>query len=126
MRRASSASVAAAVMLSLSAGALAAQERAPLEQGKTVFAQYCAPCHGGGRGDDGAPLLPGTHALHLRYRGLKPSLLEERTDLTAEFIKVNVRNGVASMPPFRKTEVTDSDIAAIAEYLAATARARAR
>jgi mono/diheme cytochrome c family protein len=61
----------------------------------------------------------------LKYRGEKPGLLEERTDLPAELVKAFVRNGVASMPPFRKTEVSDEDIAAIAAYLADAARRRA-
>ncbi len=70
-------------------------------------------------------MLPGTHALSLKYRGEKPGLLEERTDLPAEVLKAFVRNGVASMPPFRKTEVTDADLDAIAAYLATTAKQRA-
>jgi len=101
-----------------------AQDAGLVERGRTVFAHYCAPCHGPGRGDDGAPMLPGTHALHLKYRGAKPALLEERTDLPYDVLKAFVRNGVASMPPFRKTEVTDEDIAAIAAYLAAQAAGR--
>ena len=114
----------------LLAGALAAsaaaQEAADVARGREVFAHYCAPCHGPGRGDDGAPMLPGTHALTLKYRGEKPGLLEERTDLPAELIKAFVRNGVASMPPLRKTEVTDEDLDAIAAYLADSARRSAR
>jgi (+)-pinoresinol hydroxylase len=97
---------------------------AMVERGRFVFEQYCTPCHGDGRGDDGAPMLPGTHALHLKYRGERPGLLEQRSDLPAEVIRVFVRNGVASMPPFRKTEVTDEDIEAIAAYLAAAAKGR--
>ena len=97
-----------------------------IERGKQVFAHWCAPCHGEGRGDDGAPMLPGTHALTLKYRGQKPGLLEERTDLPPELIKAFVRSGVASMPPFRKTEVTDEDLEAIAAYLAAAAQQRSR
>ena len=100
----------------------AAQDDATVTRGKAVFAHYCAPCHGDGRGDDGAPMLPGTHALTLKYRGEKPGLLEQRMDLPAELIKAFVRTGVASMPPFRKTEVTDADLEAIAAYLAATAK----
>jgi mono/diheme cytochrome c family protein len=87
-----------------------------------VFEHYCAPCHGAGRGDDGAPLLPGTHALQLKYRGEKPGLLEQRTDLPAALIKAFVRAGVASMPPLRQTEVTDADIEAIAAYIADAAK----
>ncbi len=94
-----------------------------IAHGKEVFEHYCKPCHGDGRGDDGAPMLPGTHALTLKYRGVKPGLLEARTDLPADVLKAFVRTGVASMPPFRKTEVTDDDLAAVAAYLAKTAAA---
>jgi len=98
-----------------------AQTAARIAHGKATFEHYCAPCHGAGRGDDGAPMLPGTHALTLKYRGAKPGLLEERTDLPAELIKAFVRSGVASMPPFRKTEVSDEDLDAVAAYLADSA-----
>jgi len=101
-----------------------AQKPAEVMHGKEVFEHYCKPCHGEGRGDDGAPLLPGTHALTLKYRGQKPGLLEERTDLPPELIRAFVRSGVASMPPFRKTEVTDADLDAVAAYLADTASRR--
>jgi len=102
------------------------QGETEIARGREVFAHYCAPCHAEGRGDDGAPLLPGTHALTLKYGDAKPGLLEERRDLPVELIKALVRNGIASMPPFRKTEVTDEDLAAIAAYLADTARQRGR
>lgn len=104
------------------AGVALAQETPLVEKGRAVFAHYCAPCHASGRGADGAPMLPGTHALYLKYKGLKPALLEQRSDLPFEVIRTFVRNGVASMPPLRKTEVTDDDLKAIAAYLAATAR----
>jgi mono/diheme cytochrome c family protein len=97
------------------------QDANQINRGKEVFEHYCAPCHGAGRGDDGAPMLPGTHALFLKYRGQISGLLEERADLPVELIKSVVRNGVASMPPFRKTEVTDADLDAIAAYLKSTA-----
>jgi hypothetical protein len=29
-----------------------------------------------------------------------------------------VRQGVLSMPPFRKTEITDAELAAVSEYVA--------
>jgi mono/diheme cytochrome c family protein len=110
----------AAIALCVAGGA-GAQDAATVERGRTVFAHYCAPCHGPGRGDDGAPMLPGTHALYLKYRGEKPPLLERRADLPAAALKAFVRNGVASMPPFRKTEVSDADLDAIAAYLSFSA-----
>jgi len=110
-----------AALATLFLGQALGQDAAEIARGREVFAHWCAPCHGDGRGDDGAPMLPGTHALTLKYRGEKPGLLTERTDLPAELIKAFVRSGVASMPPFRKTEVTDADLEAIAAYLAATA-----
>jgi mono/diheme cytochrome c family protein len=103
-------------------GGAAGAQPPTIEHGKEVFEHYCKPCHGDGRGDDGAPMLPGTHALTLKYRGQKPGLLEQRTDLPADLIKAVVRSGVASMPPFRKTEVTDADLEAVAAYLADAAK----
>jgi len=44
-------------------------------------------------------------------------VLEERTDLTAPVIKTFVRHGVLFMPTFRKTEISDADLDAIAAYL---------
>jgi len=93
------------------------QDAQAIERGRDKFIHDCQPCHGAGPGDDGAPMLPGTHALQLKYKGEKPALLEQRSDLSAEVITVFIRNGVASMPPFRKTEVTDQHIADIAAYL---------
>ncbi len=115
-----------AALLALSSWQVYGQDATVIARGKTVFQRYCMPCHGPGRGDDGAPMLPGTHALFLKYRGQQSGLLEERSDLPLELITAVVRNGVASMPPFRKTEVTDEDLAAIAAYLAASAAGRTR
>lgn len=62
------------------------------------------------------PLLPGTFALSLKYKGQLPAALEDRRDLTPEFIEAVVRNGMFSMPPLRKTEVSDQELRAIAAY----------
>ena len=45
-------------------------------------------------------------------------MLESRTDLTPELTKFFVRNGINVMPPFRKTEITDAELNALAAYLA--------
>ena len=107
----------------LAAGAVHAQDTALLQQGAAAFSYNCAPCHGDGGGKDGAAALPGTFALGIKYKGAKPALLEKRTDLPAPVLKVFVRNGSFAMPPFRKTEVSDADIVAIAAYLQSTAKA---
>ena len=46
-----------------------------------------------------------------------PALLDKRTDLTQALIKTYVRNGISIMPIFRKTEISDADLDAIAAYL---------
>ena len=43
---------------------------------------------------------------------------EARTDVTCDVLKVYVRHGSWSMPPFRKTELTDEQLQDIAAYLA--------
>ena len=116
--------VVTSVLMAANVGLAVAEETPAVERGRTVFAHYCAPCHASGRGADGAPMLPGTHALYLKYKGSKPALLEQRSDLSFELIKTFVRSGVASMPPLRKTEVTDDDLKAIAVYLAESARTK--
>ena len=79
--------------------------------GQAVFATWCAPCHGPGPGH------PGTVALGAKYKGAVPAELERRTDLPAPYIGTVVRHGVSVMPIFRKTEVSDADLAAIEAYL---------
>jgi (+)-pinoresinol hydroxylase len=75
------------------------------------FQRACAVCHGPG------PAKPGTRALRVKYHGKLPALLAKRTDLTAAYIKDVVRHGVNIMPPFRKTELSDRQLDAIAAYL---------
>lgn len=90
--------------------------------GKASFQHTCEPCHGKGVGDDGRALLPGTDALRIKYQGSLPAALEDRSDLTADAIKTYVRQGSWSMPPFRKTELTDAEIVDIAAYLVESSR----
>ena len=80
-------------------------------RGKQVYEQWCIICH------DSGPGMAGTSALLRRYQGKAPALLTEREDLTAEYISVLVRQGVKSMPFFRKTEIGDEDLAALNLYL---------
>jgi mono/diheme cytochrome c family protein len=94
----------------------------PLEQrGREVFQQRCLACHGEVPDDVlGAlfvPAMPGTQALEARYRGALPAVLDERTDLSAEYVEAVVRNGLNSMPFFRPTELSADDLEALTAYL---------
>jgi len=80
-------------------------------KGYVQYQDYCSMCHGPGPGE------PGTMALQAKYKGAEPALLAERTDLTPALIKTYVRNGISIMPIFRKTEISDADLDAIAAYL---------
>ena len=83
-----------------------------LQRGKAVFDQWCASCHAPG------PRHPGTQALDALYKGSKPGALEQRTDLVPKLTETFVRKGVSVMAPYRKTEISDADLAALAAYLA--------
>jgi mono/diheme cytochrome c family protein len=95
--------------LTFAAPAFAAPDESQIDQGHQVYDKWCFPCHGTGLGK------PGTEML--KARGQNPAVLEERTDLTAPAIKTFVRHGVLFMPTFRKTEISDADLDAIAAYL---------
>ena len=113
--------VCSALLLAAGGAAVApalAQELPPrVARGQELFEYWCAPCHGPGIGNNGAPYLPGEAALRAKYKGALPALLQERTDMTPEFVKHYVREGITIMPFFRKTEVSDADLDAIAAYL---------
>ena len=91
-------------------------DAATIARGESVYTYWCATCHAEGPG------MPGTQALQAKYRGDRPAVLTERTDLTPEIISAFVRNGVSVMPPFRKTEVTDDDLDALSEYVISRSR----
>jgi mono/diheme cytochrome c family protein len=102
-----------------------ASAQANVERGHAVFDKWCAPCHAGGIGSGGRA-FPGTASLELKYKGSKPAALEQRTDLPGPVLKVFMRNGSLAMPAFRKVEIPDSDIDALAAYIAATAAKTSR
>jgi mono/diheme cytochrome c family protein len=80
--------------------------------GEQLFHRYCWDCHGDGRD------RPGTDALQVKYHGNPPARLDQRSDLTADFVIYTVRHGISVMPSMRKTEITDNELKAIADYLA--------
>lgn len=88
-------------------GALAAE--AP--DGANVYQKWCAACH--------APGIthPGTHALMAKYAGVKSGVITEWTDVTPEYVRLMVRTGISVMPQFRKTEISDAELEALARYV---------
>jgi mono/diheme cytochrome c family protein len=94
------------------AATLAAAPSAAPASGEQVYGRWCVHCHATGRGN------PGTQSLQVKYGGRVPAVLLERTDLTADAVALFVRQGVQSMPPFRKTEITDAELAAVAAWVA--------
>lgn len=83
----------------------------PFLSGRQVFERNCAACHGVGN------FMPGTVALATRYAGSEPGPLEQRKDLDRATIAYFVRNGVTIMPGFRKSEISDAELDALADYL---------
>jgi mono/diheme cytochrome c family protein len=80
--------------------------------GEAVYQRWCVHCHAAGRGN------PGTESLQVKYGGKIPAVLLERTDLAPQAVAVFVRQGVLSMAPFRKTEITDAELAALSAFVA--------
>jgi mono/diheme cytochrome c family protein len=73
--------------------------------GKLVFTLTCSTCHRKG----GA----GTQALAKEF-GSEESILEDRTDLTADLIRETVTKGRKTMPPVR---LTQDQLQAVIAYL---------
>ena len=83
----------------------------PHAAGRAVYTKWCAPCH------DPGVIHPGTNALTVKYQGVKPGVLLEWKDLQPETVKYLVRHGISVMPQFRKTEISDAELEALAKFL---------
>jgi mono/diheme cytochrome c family protein len=86
--------------------------------GAKVYNKWCADCHAVGG--------PGSQALERKYQGQTPAVLRERTDLAPDFVGAVVRQGMSFMPTFRKTEISDAELAQLGAYLASSGSAKAR
>lgn len=107
--------VCTAVGAAARAGRAAEEDASKIEQGKTLFHAKCGYCHLEGG--------TGTTMLGKRF-GKDRALLENRTDLRADYIKHVVRSGIGSMPRHNRIEVPDSELDLIAAYLTRPASAR--
>jgi mono/diheme cytochrome c family protein len=74
---------------------------------RSLFDAHCGICHAS---KEYATAI-------LERRGRKPAALADRTDLRAEDIKSIVRNGIGSMPPQTRVDISDADLDCIAAYL---------
>jgi mono/diheme cytochrome c family protein len=77
--------------------------------GKQLFQRKCAMCH------DAAGMGTG-----LLARRMKPEVapLEMRNDLSATYVVRAARIGILNMPPITRGDVSDAQLAGIAQYLA--------
>jgi cytochrome c5 len=98
---------AAFMLVSMLNGVCAAQAA---ENGKFLFDKFCSHCHAEGAGH------PGTYQLGVT-RGLEYAVLEKRGDLHQEYVRFVITNGLPAMAPFRPTELSGEQVAAIADYL---------
>jgi mono/diheme cytochrome c family protein len=117
--------VAACVVLAVALGGCAPQSTLPASKdvpaaaparsaGGKIFDKWCRDCHSTEGG-------PGSVALQRKYQGVVPAVpavLEQRSNLPADLVKLAVRQGMSFMPSFRKTEISDADLALVAAYLA--------
>jgi len=112
MRRAQAS--ACAVFIALLWTSPAAAQNAATRPAPEVYEKWCTPCHGAGDNK------PGTISAAALYKGSKPAVLAERTDLTPAGIRSVVRKGMYIMPRFRKTEVSDAELDTIVAFLTRT------
>lgn len=82
----------------------------PAMTGKQIFDAQCSYCHAAGEEH------PGTFQLGTT-RGADYAVLEAREDLTSDYVKYIVRNGLNGMPTFKPTVITDAELDALARYL---------
>jgi len=96
-----------AVIGFLAGGTATAAEK---PDGKALFHQRCGMCH--------QTIGMAVNLLARRPGDTSKGLLEERKDLSAEFVFTVARTGIGNMPRISRGEVSDPEMSAIASYLA--------
>lgn len=97
-----------ALLALISAPGVGASEADVRERGAKAFAHRCGMCHREGQ--------TGTVVLARRL-GADKSVIDKRTDLTPEYIRFVVRNGLLNMPRISRVEMPDPDLDAVIVYL---------
>jgi mono/diheme cytochrome c family protein len=88
--------------------AAVAAEAATLD-GQALFVERCGMCH--------QSIGMAVSILSRRPGDASGGLLEQRDELSAAFVQVAVRNGILNMPRMPRAEVSDPELAAIANHL---------
>jgi len=76
--------------------------------GEKLYLEHCIMCH-----------EPNGMGTGLLARRAEVSLLEARSDLTADYVIQAARQGIGNMPAIPRGEVSDAQLKQIADYLAA-------
>ena len=84
--------------------------------GQVLFDLHCAACHRPGADYAGTKML----AL---VRDKDKAVIRQRTDLTADYIKTVVTNGLLEMPPFRPTDINEEELDSLANYIISSGQA---
>jgi mono/diheme cytochrome c family protein len=92
----------------MTSGGAYAQPDDAVARGQALFDKRCAICH--------AAHGFGANVLARRV-GPDKSILADRTDLEAPYIRFVVRHGVGAMPRLTKIEMPDENLDAIIAYL---------
>jgi mono/diheme cytochrome c family protein len=87
----------------------AMQDRTSSSPAEALYVEKCGMCH--------RQMGMGT-LLIARRMDPKLAMLEDRTDLTVDFVTQVARTGVGNMPRMQRGEVSDAQLATIAGYLA--------
>jgi mono/diheme cytochrome c family protein len=85
-----------------------ANSRPAATGGEALFVKHCAMCHGASGMGTG-----------LLARRMDTPLLEKRKGLGVRYVITAARTGIGNMPAITRGEVSDAELQAIAEYLAA-------
>jgi mono/diheme cytochrome c family protein len=111
MRHSNLQAIAVALLLSLGSALASAQGTTPAEPaGKALFKSRCGMCH--------QTIGMAVGLLARRPGDTSKGFLEDRADLSAAFVRTVVRTGILNMPRIARGEVSDAELAAIADYLA--------
>lgn len=91
----------------------AMQDRSSRSPDEALYVEKCSMCH--------RQMGMGTVIL-ARRMDPKIAILEDRPNLPPAFVSAVVRSGLGNMPAISKGEVSDEQLARIANYLAKTER----